>query len=178
MTFSSLTEAENRQGTDRSNDLGQWGLVPAALFGTSMRRLKDGRLLVRNTYAYAPAFEAGGSLRTRAFRRHLLSLRRRFPDAEPPHVERSWGGVISLFRGANGFFGEIAPGVFAATTAGMPLCVLYGQQLAEYALGGSGDALDFVRRRSQPGALPPEPFTGPVARSAAAWHQFRARREI
>lgn len=172
MTFSSLTAPMEGIGN------GPWGAVPTALFGTSMRRLADNRVLVRNTYAYAPGYRADERLRAQAKKRQLLSLQRRFPQIGSFDLQWSWGGVISFFRGANGFFGEVAPGVFAASTSGMPVCILYGQQLAEYALGGQSDDLDFVRRRSQPGALPPEPFAGPIVRSAAAIRQRRAWREL
>ena len=93
-------------------------------------------------------------------------------------VDYSWGGVISFFRGANGFFGEVGPEIYAATTSGMPVCLLYGQQLAELALGGGSDTLDFVRQRSQPGGLPPAPILGPIARTAAALRQRRAWKEL
>lgn len=172
MTFSSLTTPVEGAGN------GPWGAVPTALFGTSMRHLADGRLLVRNTYAYAPGYRAGDRLRARARERQVLSLQRRFPEAGPFDLEWSWGGVISFFRGANGFFGEVAPDVYAASTSGMPVCLLYGQQLAEFALGGESEALNFVRRRSRPGGLPPEPFIGPIARTAAALRQRRAWREL
>ena len=129
--------------------------MPASLFGTSIRRLADGRVLVRNTYAYAPGYGVTESLRQRAKQRQLLSLRRRFPHIETLDIDYSWGGVISFFRGANGFFGEVAPAIYAATISGMPVCLLYGQQLAELALGGGSDTLDFVCQRSQPGGLPP-----------------------
>lgn len=172
MTFSSLTAPLEGIGS------GPWGAVPTALFGTSMRRLADGRVLTRNTYAYAAGYGAGDVLRARARKRQMLSLRRRFPHLENFDLDYSWGGVISFFRGANGFFGEVAPGVFAASTSGMPVCLLYGQQLAEFALGGESEALDFVRRRSRPGGLPPAPFIGPIARTAAALRQRKAWQEI
>ena len=60
----------------------------------------------------------------------------------------------------------------------MPVCLLYGQQLAELALGGGSDTLDFVRQRSQPGGLPPAPILGPIARTAAALRQRRAWKEL
>lgn len=172
MTFSSLTAPLEDIGS------GPWGAVPAALFGTSIRRLADGRVLVRNTYAYAPGYQASQNLRAKAKERQLLSLRRRFPHIDSFDIEYSWGGVISFFRGANGFFGNVAPNVYAATTSGMPVCLLYGQQLAELALGHKGDALEFVRRRSKPGALPPAPILAPIARTAAALRQRRAWKEL
>jgi len=178
MTFAGLTAPMERDGKPLPLGDAPWGVVPASLFGTSMRRLADNRLLVRTTYAYAPRFRASRSLREKAIRRQLLSLHRRFPEIDDFPLDWNWGGVISLFRNANGFFGEIAPRIFAATSAGMPVCIAYGQQLAEYASGNDGKDLDFVCRRSQPGTLPPQPFVGPIAQSAAAWRQFRARKEI
>ena len=172
MTFSSLTAPLDDVGN------GPWGAVPASLFGTSIRRLADGRVLVRNTYAYAPGYQATARLRAQAKKRQLMSLRRRFPHIETFDIDYSWAGVISFFRSANGFFGEVAPGIYAATTSGMPVCLLYGQQLAELALGNEGDALDFVRRRSQPGSLPPAPILGAIARTAATLRQRRAWKEL
>jgi len=184
MTFAGLTKPVGQNGAPAPGGLPQWGLVPASLFGTSMRRLADGRLLVRNTYAYAPDFKGSRGLRARARRRQSLSLRRRFPDMAEIEPEWSWGGVISFFRGANGSFGEVAPNMYAASTSGMPMCVVYGQQLAELALGGGGggdgdgEGLAFVRRRSQPGALPPKPVLGLAARASTGLRQRRAWKEI
>ena len=60
----------------------------------------------------------------------------------------------------------------------MPVCLLYGQQLAELALGGGSDTIDFVCQRSQPGGLPPAPILGPIVRTAAALRQRRAWKEL
>jgi len=178
MTFAGLTRPLGEGGMPTPAGESRWGVVPAALFGTSMRRLADGRILVRNTYAYSKDFQASRRLRARAIQRQLLSIRRRFPEVREPQLEWSWGGVVSIFRGANGCFGEVAPNIFAAVSSGMPTSILYGQQLAEYAVGGGGEALAFVLRRSQPKRLPPEPVVGLVAKAAAALRQRRAWNEI
>lgn len=178
MTFAGMTEPSHDEAAAGPAGTDPWGVVPASLFGTSMRRLQDGRLLVRNTYTYAPELAATTSMRARAQTRQDLSLRRRFPDRRDIRWQWRWGGVVSFFRGANGYFGTVAPNTVAAVTSGMPVCILYGQQLAEYASGGGGDALDFVQRRSTPAALPPKPLVGMAARLAAGLGQRRAGQEI
>lgn len=178
MTFSGMTTPLSDSQAQAIGGHDRWGLVPASLFGTSMRRLADGRFLVRNTYAYAPQFQASASLRARAAGRQLLSLRRRFPTVEKLDLQWRWGGMVSFFRGANGFFGDVAPNTVAAVTSGMPVCILYGQQLAAHVAGEGGDALAFVRQRSRPGRLPPKPLTGMAARLSAALRQRKAQVEI
>lgn len=178
MTFAGLTKPLSDIDAQRLGGNPEWGLVPAALFGTSMRRRRDGRLLVRNTYAYAPRFQASAPRLKSSEKRLMLSLHRRWPDVQGFEMEWQWSGVVSFFRGANGFFGDVAPGVSAAVTSGMPVCILYGQQLAALATDGDGDALRFVQRRSNPGGLPPKPVLGLAARSAAALRQRKAWGEL
>jgi len=178
MTFGGVTEPVTPVQAAAIGGQDRWGVVPAALFGTSMRRLGDGRYLVRSTYAYAPRFAASPALRARAQQRQVLSLRQRFPALNGIDMQWSWGGVVSFFRGANGFFDTVAPNVLSAVTSGMPVCILYGQQLAEWAAGGGGEALEFVRRRSRPASLPPRAIVGPAARLMAARAQRKARHEL
>ena len=92
--------------------------------------------------------------------------------------EHTWGGLISTFRDAKGFFGQIDKGIFAATSSGMPPSILYGQQLAELVLGNDSEALGFVRRHSNPGRLLPAPWLGMFVNSGLAVQQIRAWREI
>lgn len=177
MTFAGLTGPTD--GLSASAAAGSWGAVPAALFGSSLRRLSDGRLLVRNTYAYAGNFRASARLSEQARKRLELSLRRRFPHHSDLHFDHIWGGLVSFFRGAKGCFSEVAPRVHAAATAGMPLSTLYGQVLADVVIGGAAsNELDFVRRHSMPARLPPPPLRSVAVRSAAAIRQFRERAEI
>jgi glycine/D-amino acid oxidase-like deaminating enzyme len=176
VTFAGLTKPLD-EDTAPAGDA-QWGVVPAALFGTSMRRLADGRFLVRNTYAYGEDYWGSASWPDRTKERQMLSLQRRFPENDGFELEWSWSGLVSIFRNANGWFGEVAPHIFAATTSGMPLCILYGQQLAEYATGGGDEALAFVRRRSRPGGLPPQPILGYLARLMTSLRQRREWAEV
>lgn len=178
MTFAALTKPLRPEQVAGAQDNQIWGAVPTSLFGTSIRRLADSRLLVRNTYAFAANYNVTEGIWAKAQDRLLLSLQKRFPDIGRLEIEHGWGGLVSTFRGASGYFGEINEGILAATSSGMPNCILYGQQLAELALGNDGEALDFVRQRSNPGRLLPDPWLGMAVRPNLALRQLRAWREL
>ncbi len=156
----------------------QWGVVPSGLFGSSMRRLSNNRYLVRSTYAYGADYWGSKRLKARAMERQMLSLRRRFLDAVNFQFDWSWSGLVSFFRGANGWLGEVEPNVYAAVSSGMPLCTLFGQQLAAFVVDAGGDALDFVLRRSHPAGLPPEPILRYTVRAMTSLRQNQEWMEI
>ena len=178
MTFAAITKPLGPKQAVGRQDNSIWGVVPSSLFGTSMRRLGDDRLLVRNTYAFAADYNVPERIWARAQDRLRVSLQRRFPDAGNIEIEHTWGGLVSTFRDAKGFFGQIDKGIFAATASGMPVSILYGQQLAELVLGNDSETLGFVRRYSNPGRLLPDPWFGMFASSGLALQQIRACREI
>jgi glycine/D-amino acid oxidase-like deaminating enzyme len=178
MTFAAITKPIGPKQSVGRQDNSIWGVVPSSLFGTSMRRLGDDRLLVRNTYAFAADYNVPERIWARAQDRLRVSLQRRFPDAGNIEIEHTWGGLVSTFRDAKGFFGQIDKGIFAATASGMPVSILYGQQLAELVLGNDSETLGFVRRYSNPGRLLPDPWFGMFASSGLALQQIRACREI
>ncbi len=176
VTFASITKPVDSALAPGGDS--QWGVVPSGLFGTSMRRLSDNRYLVRSTYAYGVEYWGSERLKARAMERQMLSLRRRFPDAGNFQFEWSWSGLVSLFRGANGWFGKVEPKVYAAVSSGMPLCTLFGQQLAAHVVDAGGDALEFVRRRAHPSGLPPEPLLRYTVRALTSLRQNQEWMEI
>jgi glycine/D-amino acid oxidase-like deaminating enzyme len=173
-TFAALTKAAGHGHAGNQT----WGVVPTALFGTSLRRLPDGRLLVRSTYAPSFSLRFSAAAKAKARRRQRLSLARRFPDLPDAGFELEWSGLVSFFRGASGYLSTVAPGVHAGVTSGMPVCMVYGAALADHVLEQDGPNLDFIRGRSAQAPLPPAAILRPAASMLAAWRQFKERREI
>jgi glycine/D-amino acid oxidase-like deaminating enzyme len=71
-----------------------WGLLPALKAGTTLRRLDDGRLLVRNSFHYGGDFRCTSAHLERARYRHVESLAARYPSLGPQDVQFTWGGVV------------------------------------------------------------------------------------
>src|SRR5262249_57579426 len=91
-----------------------WGLVSETPMGTTLRRLPDGRLLVRNTVRYRPNLRGDAALYRRVRELHRRAFRARFPMLDAVEFEYTWGGVMGItFNGAQ-FFGALEPQLFVA----------------------------------------------------------------
>ena len=62
LTFASLTRPMHDHEADSLGGDREWGLVSEMPMGTTVRRLRDGRLLIRNTVRYRPSFGAAAAL--------------------------------------------------------------------------------------------------------------------
>ena len=153
-----LTAAERKRYSGKMN----WGLTPADAGGTTLRMTADGRLLIRNTYGYAPTYRATGSDLAKVAETHREGLDKRFPALGSVPITSTWGGVVSLSRNHSTFFGEVAPGVYSANCyngVGMTRGTSSGRLLVDLALGKPSQALDdIVAVSGTPSLIPPDPF--------------------
>lgn len=134
----------------------EWGVIPANRLGTTLRRVADGRLMVRSAYSYEHEQTPAATLR-------LLtdSYRRRYPQMSSHDFEYVWGGTTALTRNGASFFGAIQPGIFAAAGcngAGVLKGSTYGRLLADLALGEKSPLLADALALEGPSWLPPEPL--------------------
>ena len=133
-----------------------WGVLPALRAGSTVRRLADGRVLLRSLWSYRRELDAA------QLRRELQPLlAARFPQAAPGGFEFVWGGPVSITRHADPFFGEFRPGAYAFTGcngSGIVKGSAYGRLLAEMACDQASASLALALRQPMAGWIPPEPL--------------------
>lgn len=173
-TYASLTRplGPERVGGDQA-----WGLLPAHKAGSTLRRLPDGRLLVRNDFRYGGGFRCTGEHLEAARRRHVAALAARWPALSGEDVESTWGGLVCFTGNFAPSFGRLAEGLFAAAgTNGVGLArgTAAGRLLAELALERRSALLDDLQALPVPPWLPQEPLLGLGVRARLAWAQWSA----
>ncbi|WLH10762.1 FAD-binding oxidoreductase [Pseudomonas hefeiensis] len=180
-TYASLTreltaEEQARLGGDQS-----WGLIPADPLGTTVRRLANGRICIRNSFTYNPRLAASPRTLERVRRAHRHSFEARFPMLPGVPFEYTWGGALCISRNSGSAFGEIAPDVFSAVCCnglGLTRSTVAGKLIAEYAVGMDSELLDIMLDQPAPCWNPPEPFLGLGLRSSIAWKEWQAGAEL
>jgi glycine/D-amino acid oxidase-like deaminating enzyme len=180
MTFASLTRPLTDDEATRLGGVPVWGLVSELPMGTTLRRLPDRRLLIRNTVRYQPALHTAAASRARIRARHRRDLLARFPMLEAVEFEFTWGGVMgTTFNGAQ-FFGELTPNLYVAAAyngVGMAMGTISGELLADLALGADSPLLTDMRNLPPPDRLPPEPARGIGIRATLAYMAKKAHGE-
>jgi len=164
ITFGSLTRRLTAEEQEALGGEAEWGLLAQDPMGSSLRRTRDQRILVRNTLHYSRDLAAGAAVRDRALRAHRAALARRWPElfgASGIELEHTWAGVMGASASRRHLFERLDDGLYAAagfTGAGIALGTVAGELLAEWATGRGGALLDDMRALPQPGRTPPEPF--------------------
>ena len=80
----------------------QWGVIPANRLGTTLRRIRGGRFMVRSAYSYEaeqPLERMAGQLRA--------SFQRRYPQLAAHDFEYVWSGSTALTGNGASFVGEV-----------------------------------------------------------------------
>ena len=180
-TFASLTRVLT---SDEQSTLGgalEWGLVPEEPMGTTVRRTRDQRILVRNTVHYAPSLRVSarvlGAVRT-AHRRAFLE---RFPMLQKVELEYTWGGAMGITLNGAHYFGRLGPNLYAAAGCngvGVALGTASGALLADLAVAADSDLLRDILALPRPSWIPPEPFLGVGLRPVLGFLRRRARSEL
>lgn len=159
MTFASITRALTATERKRYKGRMNWGLTPVDAAGTTLRMTADGRLMIRNHYAYAPKFKAEDKAILKVREAHRKGIDKRFPQLAHVPFSATWGGVVSLSRNHETFFGEIGEGVYSANCyngVGMTRGAISGKLLADLATGQSSSELeDIISVSGMPSKLPP-----------------------
>lgn len=176
-TYSSLTRPLTQVELDTLGGDDSWGLIPADPMGTTVRRLSNGRILIRNAFTYNPHIKASSQQLTMARSSHQRAFKRRFPMLPDVGFEHTWGGALCMTRNHGKPFGELAPGVFSALCQnglGLTGGTISGKLIAEYALGIDSDLLKIMLKQPKPIVNPPEPFLGMGIRSTLTWKEWQA----
>ena len=168
-----LTAAELQQLGGRR----EWGITPAHAMGSTLRRIRENRIVVRNHITYNPALEHDDGQMQRARDRHLESFARRFPMLSDVQMEYQWSGALCLSLNSVPVFGEIEKGIYAACCQnglGATKGTLHGVLLADHAMGDNHDMVREILELEDPRRLYPEPFMGLGARTRLWWGQRQA----
>ena len=180
MTFASLTRPLSAGEAAALGGEPVWGLVSEAQMGTTLRRLGDGRMLIRNTVRYRPSLRADPALRARVREQHRRDFRARFPMLAGVDFEYTWGGVMgATFNGAHSF-GQLAPNLYAAAGyngVGIAMGTVSGLLLADLALGAESALLADMQALPAPDRIPPEPALGIGVRTTLAYLSRKAKGE-
>jgi glycine/D-amino acid oxidase-like deaminating enzyme len=148
--------------------------------GSTVRRLREGRIVVRNTFTYNPDMATDATQVARIGPRHDRSFRERFAMLSGVEMEHRWAGTWPCRSTEHPVFGEVAERVYAACGCnglGTVKGTLFGKLAAELAVGEESEALSEALAAAAPVPLYPEPLMT-TARSRLWWMQKRAGREL
>jgi glycine/D-amino acid oxidase-like deaminating enzyme len=180
-TFASLTRVLTDDEQAALGGEPEWGLVPEERMGTTVRRTRDNRILIRNTVRYTAGRDLTEAYRDQVREVHARSFRARFPML--PHVgfEYAWGGVLGMSVNNAQFFGKLDDRLFAAAGCngvGVAMGTIAGALLADLAVGADSELLQDMLLLPRPGWIPPEPFLGIGVRATLSRLRARARDEL
>ena len=181
VTWGSLTRPLTASEAETLGGDESWAIIPADPFGTSVRRIPSGRILIRNIYSYSRGLNARESYRIWARAKHQSSLRNRFPMLPDLTLEYTWGGPLCLSRNGEPVFGQLDENVFGAfclNGVGIARGTAYGKLLAEHIAAERSDLLDIMLKAGRPDKLPPEPFLGWGVRMNFAKRRYDAGLEL
>lgn len=179
-TYASMTRALTADEVRRLGGEPEWHVTSAEPMGTSVRRIRENRILVRSRFTYDPSMEVNGRRLEHVGREHDAAFAARFPMLPDVSMEYRWGGRLCLSRNGVPAFGEVEPGVYSAVCQnglGTTKGTTAGMAAAELATGTDSWRVDAMLGYAEPQKLPPEPFMYLGANSYLKWLHFRARGE-
>jgi len=180
-TFASMTRTLSGDEQRWLGGEAEWGLIPAHPMGSTVRRFKNDRIVVRNVFSWNPDLRTSEKQVRHIGHIHDRSFEARFPRLRDVTMEYRWGGHLCLSRNSVPAFGEIERGVFAAACQnglGTTKGTLSGMLAADLACGSNSDVLHSWLTQEMPKKLFPEPFMSIGARTYLSWSQFRAGRDL
>jgi glycine/D-amino acid oxidase-like deaminating enzyme len=179
-TFASLTRPLTAEERVVAGDP-EWGLVSEERMGSTVRRTRDHRLLVRNSVRYAPDHIVGASVCEDIARVHRRALEARFPALRAVETEFTWGGVMGVTLNGAQFFGRIATDIFASVAyngVGIAMGTASGALLADLVVAADSELLRDMQALPGPTWIPPAPVLGVGVRTTVARFQRRAGAEL
>ncbi len=152
----------------------QWGLLPAHRLGSTLRRTRDGRLLIRSYYGYEQ--EADNAT---IEKRLCAALERRYPALAGAAFDAVWGGATGFTYNASPVWGEPARGLYVSVGCnggGVVKGTLFGRLLAGLAHGAEVPDVPALFGRAS--WMPPEPLRRLGFALIAGLERRRAQAEV
>jgi glycine/D-amino acid oxidase-like deaminating enzyme len=180
-TFASMTRQLSASEMKALGGETSWGLTPADPMGSTVRRIAEGRIVVRSTFTYNPDMRTSERQIETIGKTHDRSFAARFPALEGVTPEYRWGGHLCVSLNAVPAFGEVEKRVYAACCCnglGTVKGTLYGKLIAELAAGHQDPLVQDVLAEAAPRKLYPEPMMTWGARTKLWWMQERAGQEL
>ena len=157
----SLTRPLSEEEYQSIGQPSQWGLLSAHAMGATVRLTQDKRIMIRNTAEVWPSMSMSVADLNQRKTTHIEGLAKRFPQLAPDVIDYTWSGITCISKNNANVFSQIDKNAFAAgcyNGGGIGLGILYGQQIALYASGGSNDTTSLIQNRPKPERLPPQPL--------------------
>jgi glycine/D-amino acid oxidase-like deaminating enzyme len=180
-TFASMTRRLSASEATKLGGQDSWGLIPADPMGSTVRRIPEARIVVRNTFTYNPDMRTSESQIEKIGRVHDRSFSLRFPMLPDVRAEYRWGGHLCLSLNSAPAFGEVERGVYAACCCnglGTVKGTLYGKLIADLAVATGEPMIEAALAEPTPRKLYPEPLMTWGAKAKLWWMQKRAGREL
>ena len=176
-TFGSLTRPLSAGEQELLGGESEWGILATDDMGSTVRRTRDQRILIRNTVHYTKKPNVSNSLLRKVRREHRRAFEARFPALGSVGFDHTWSGLMASSMGYRPVFGELAESFFVAavyTAAGIAMGTAMGRLLADQAAGVDSDLLRDMSAIPGPRSMPPEPFRSLGARWTMARMNARA----
>jgi glycine/D-amino acid oxidase-like deaminating enzyme len=176
-TYASMTRQLTTAEQDRLGGEPEWGLVPAHPMGTTVRRLANGRIVVRSVFSWNPDRRTSTQQVKETGAVHDRCFATRFPILADVSMEYRWGGHLCLSRNSVPAFGEVEKQVYAAACQnglGITKGTLSGMLVVDLASGVPSKMLDEWQSQPPPQKLHPEPFMSLGAKAYLKWTHHRA----
>ena len=166
-TFGSLTRPLSETEQKILGGESEWGILAMDPMGSTVRRTRDQRILIRNTSYYNRNLRVSEPTKRRTRQAHRRAFLTRFPELRDVEFEYTWAGLMGTARNGQVSFGELRENLFVAagyTAAGIAMGTAAGCLLADLATGIDSQHLRYVQSLPKPTWMPPDPF-----RSAGGW---------
>jgi len=173
-TYAGLTRPIDKELGDSLGSDSSWGILPTHRLGSTLRKMPDGRMLVRSFYGYEK--ETPTALVSKQLKKNLCT---RFPQLKAQELDKVWGGAIGFTLGGGSLWGEVKPGLFVSSGCnggGVVKGTLFGACLAELANGKQG--ADIPALFGHANWMPPDPLRSIGFHLTSALERFRGRAEI
>lgn len=160
-TFGSLTRVLTADEQQRLGGQEEWGLLAMDPMGSSVRRTRDQRLLIRNTLYHHNKLQVSAKKQQEILANHLQAYKVRFPNLEEVEFEYTWGGLMGTARNSQLSFKELSRQVYVTagfTAAGIAMGTAAGQVLVDFALGEDSQLVSDILALPKPTWMPPNPF--------------------
>ncbi|MEO1190168.1 MAG: FAD-dependent oxidoreductase [Pseudomonadota bacterium] len=170
-TFAAMTPPLGNGG-------GPFGLLPCFAGGPTLRKTRDGRLLVRQGFAVATSAQPSRRDLQAFEQQARRSLAHYWPDLAAVPFDYLWGGAMVLTRNTAQVFGKLRANLYAAAFcngAGNCSGTIAGRLLAEQSLGHDSELLRDQCTLPPPRRMPPRFLAALAARQQIAQADRRLR---